>query len=233
MAKSKFAQTYQSTASLGKTMHKGAILTFLTLLLAVCGGERANDTQVPKASEHVVKYLFGWHSENAIIAQNKITLTNDLGYEIIMTTGYAVAYTVSLIECSDPEEQEETSDIGELLLELLGPRKAWAGHGYGIDNPAALPLPQMENILDQGTTEFGRRTVEPNQYCQFFYLVGRADSSTLGLPAEPNIVGLSIYIAGTYQLEDGPIEEFVLNSVRANSFLSELYAPGEYGQLEK
>lgn len=208
------------------------IVSFLVTFLVVCGVDGTGDSQ-GSGSPHTVTYTFDWSSEDAQIEDGSITLQNDLGYEVVMTTGYSIAYTVSLIECPDEEEPADVPGMGRWLLDALAPRTAWAGHSYGNGNAIALATPHTQNFFEQEPVELGQVTADPNGYCQFFYLVGRADSTTVDLPEDLDMSGMSIYVAGTYQAPGGDVKDFVLHTTRAYSFLSDLFAPGDFDQHEK
>jgi len=206
------------------------LIAGLFVCLVVCG---VDEPQEISPSPHTVSYTFDWQSEDAVIGDGSITLQTDLGYEVVITSAYAIAYTVLMVECPDEEEPVDVPGMGQWLWELVTPRAAWAGHSYGNGNDAAIGVPHTEDIMEQEPVELGRITVNPGSYCQFFYLVGRADSVTVGLPEELDLSGLSIYLAGTYRSPEGEPQDFEIYTTRAYALISDLYAPGDYAQSEK
>ena len=205
------------------------VLTSIMVAASVgCHGDDGSEAQ-----PHRVRYTFEWQSHGAVVEADRITFQTDLGYEVVMTHAYAVAYTVLLVPCEDDDEPLDVPGMGRWLWEQLTPRTAWAGHSYGNDNDSAVGVPYTEDILSSENMVLEREQVMPADYCQFFYLVGRADGVTEKLPTEPNLDGLSLYVAGTYRLPEEAPQSFVLQTTRAYALKSELYAPGEYGEETK
>ena len=198
------------------------------LLSTVCGSPLPTttaDTTV-QAAPHTLSYILDWQSEEAILEDDSITLQTDLGYEVVIERGFTIAYSLQLVECDDEEEPADIPGMGQRLLNLLGPGVAWAGHSELDPNPAAIEVSQAEDILVRARVEMGRVTVEPQRYCQLHYLVARSERETVGLPDELDIVGMSVYMEGSYQRAGEASQPFVLNTSYAYGLLTDLFAPG-------
>jgi len=149
-----------------------------------------------------IRYHLAWDSGEAQLTDMGWRVTNDRGYKIEVTEGYLVTYSVQLAPCSD-------SDLGEGfdLRRLFGVGHAWAGHG-GPEDPSAWLTGIAEDLAKPQQVSLQPVPLNTGIYCRAHYLVARAESKARGLPDDFNMIGTSLYVAGTAALDDGEPEPF-------------------------
>lgn len=57
----------------------------------------------------------------------------------------------------------------------------------------------FESLTSPAPGLLDARTFTASRFCHAHYLVARSDDDTLGLPEEPALAGLSLWVAGRYQ----------------------------------
>lgn len=103
------------------------------------------------------------------------TTVTDLGYRVTVERGGLVNYSAALVECLDAR-----------------------GHGSSI-NPTQTTRAVFESLTSPAPGLLDARTFTASRFCHAHYLVARSDDDTLGLPEEPALAGLSLWVAGRYQ----------------------------------
>ena len=207
------------------------VLPFV-LILTVCGVPHDELPDAADAVPHTISYILDWTSEQASIETDALTLETDLGYRVVISRGYTIAYSVQLVECPNEEEPIDVPGIGRRILKLMGPRLAWAGHSEMAPNPAAIEISQAENILLQAPIDMGQVTLSSGRYCQFHYLIARGQRETLALPDDIDMVGMSVLLEGTYQLADEEPTAFSISTTRAYGLLTDLMPADAQDALE-
>jgi hypothetical protein len=110
-----------------------------------------------------------------------------------VTRGWVVPFSLELVECPPATG----------LLELLGPPPAFAFHSANQVNPSTLRTAPIESLTDPVDRDVGSITLPPQAYCAVHYLVARATRESVGLPADVDLVDLSLWIDGSYRRPGG------------------------------
>jgi hypothetical protein len=197
----------------------------LVLLMVSCtrspdGGPR---------SAHGVRYVLTWKADGSMAQAGSTsrTLVNDRGYTIRLTRGYLVTRSMELVECP---KTVSAGWIESPLALLLHPQPAYAGHSIGTPNPAAITTPHVESLLDVASSTAGSVSLAAQHYCQVHYLIARADTTTVNLPHDVDMVDASLHLEGFSRSPTAPEEQpFVLRTTAANGTLVDLFPPGHYG----
>ncbi len=156
-------------------------------------------------------YQLDWIWGAATPSQNGWDVTNDLGYHIHVDEAYLVSYSVQLVECEQDHEETASS------LDLFGIQTAYAGHGSDAPDPSSLVEPTVESFAAPEMLVYGSIAVPAATYCQAHYLVARAGNTTANLPNQIELMGTSVYIAGTVRYPDKMIStSFVIETTLAN-----------------
>ncbi|MBT6492659.1 MAG: hypothetical protein HOK97_23005 [Deltaproteobacteria bacterium] len=200
------------------------------LLLSSCGESQSEFTPGP----HQVDYHVSWDTEGVLFSESGFELTNNLGYDIEVTAGYLVFYSTQLVPCEDEESSELTSiDWGKWWGRLIGVRTAHAGHGEEDLDASVVAQSYVEDLTEPVSQQIGSRTIEGIRYCQIHYLVARGGTGTLQLPQEQDMVGTSLYLQGTWEVEGGETQAFTISSSVAYGTLSNLYPSAFYGAADQ
>ena len=158
-----------------------------------------------------IRYTLTWTWGDAVGTETGWQVTNDLGYTINVEKGYLVSHSVQLIACEDDAEN------AGLLDDIFGANTAEAGHGGDENDPSALLIPQIENLAQVTTIDFGAVNVPFQRYCTAHYLVARSDGLTTNMPDDIDMYGKSLYLEGTYQAADSDaVVAFSLQTSLAN-----------------
>lgn len=168
-----------------------------------------------------VSYVLEWKRDRArsVAAHAGWEVTNDLGFAIRVTRGYLVTRGIELVPC-DP--RSPAASLRDGLNILFAPRPAFAGH-TAVADPSALPVAQVESLLDVSTTQPATRYPGAQAYCQAHYLIARADPQATGLPADVDMVDQTLRIEGTFQRPgDTTVEPFSIVTSVANGKLFDL-----------
>jgi hypothetical protein len=133
-------------------------------------------------------------------------LTTDTGYEVTLTRGYLVTASADLEVCA----------ADALWLRRLERRATWvkSAHAHESGTPTHIGSPYVEALVGGGTTpvDYGVFSPPPDRYCTLRYDIGPADSDAEGLPADPDMVGKSLYLEGTYTAADGVAHAFTAST---------------------
>lgn len=132
-------------------------------------------------------------------------VTNDLGYLVTVEDGYLVSYSAELVEC-----EQDTPSLLDQILGAVGPGVALAGHQQG-PNPAAITTSRVESLAEPASVDLGQVSVSLSYYCQGHYLLARATPDTAAMPT-PGAVGTSLYLRGTYQVDDSAAVPFTIQT---------------------
>lgn len=161
-------------------------------------------------------YRLVWDWGEAEALEQGWRVQNDLGYEIVVQSGYLVSYSAELVACTHWHFWWETA---------LAPMIAYAGHGE-TESESRISSPIIEALDNPENSEWAVVTVHEPSYCQAHYLVARGDSSTA------DMYGISLWIEGTYTF-DGYAERgaeavpFSLQTSLANGRMFEIQLGNE------
>ncbi len=173
---------------------------------------------------HSISYVLTWNTDGVSFEDGGLYLTNNLGIDIQMDAAYLVLYSTQMVACETNE-----SILGR-IYDWFMPSIAYAGHGGENRDPSAMLIPTVEDVLNPQRLELGSQTVSDMVYCQIHYLVGRAEDNAQYLPAQPDLVGTSLYVSGTWSpRESDESTEFLVKTSTAYGALKSLYPAGSYG----
>lgn len=179
----------------------GALL--LSLLASACT-RTPEPTPARDAAPHVVTYALDWAHDDAGVASRgtdgAFTVANDLGYTVRVTRGWITSYGVELVECpraaaAAPAPLARAAALVWSAIEGT----AWAGHSTDTPNPAAAHPMQVESLVAPEAHDVARIELAPQAYCKLHYLLARAGAEARDLPREPDMVGTSLHVEGTYR----------------------------------
>lgn len=174
---------------------------WLVLSVAVCGTApiTAGDcplTSPPEGEPHSIYYELGWQKEGIVqAADGGWSVTSDLGYEVQLDEGYLVSYSAQLVPC----ENDDPLLCRATLPSFLSTKLAHAGHSTGTADPSAIETAVVESLSSPVTLQFGAALAQPQRYCTLHYLAARADQDSQNLPSQPDLIGSSIYLKGSYR----------------------------------
>lgn len=175
------------------------------LLLSLLGGACARMPEPANAratAPHVVTYVLDWARDDAGVtppdADGAFTVTSDLGYAVRVTRGWITSYGVELVECPRDASVGSVERFGALVWSALE-GTAWAGHSTDTPNPAAAHPMQVESLVAPAAHDVARIELAPQAYCKLHYLLARAGAEARGLPREPDMVGASLHVEGTFR----------------------------------
>lgn len=172
-------------------VRRGAVALFAVLAVGCTSTPAAPPAPVP----HDVRYRLTWASDDVTPSADGSAweVTNNRGYRVRVTRGWVTSYSMELVECP------KAADAGRGAF-FVG--TAWAGHRSGTPNPAAIQPMQVESLMHPGPHDVGTVTLAPQAYCQVHYLIARAGRDSPGLPADLDMVDVSLHVEGTYRAPD-------------------------------
>jgi hypothetical protein len=149
-----------------------------------------------------VRYHLAWDWGDAQPTDKGWRVTTDRGYEVEVTEGFLITYSVQLAPCTEDELGR-----GFDLRRVFGIGRAWAGHG-GEEDPSAWLTGIAEPLATPQPVSLEPVPLDTGIYCSAHYLVARAETKARGLPDEFNMVGTSLYVVGTAALDGGEPQPF-------------------------
>ncbi len=127
----------------------------------------------------------------------KRSFETDRGYTVVLERAYLTVGSVELFECDSAESS---------LLELpWGPRVAFA---HSVSTPTRLGVPQVVSLTDEGTSplSLGSFGPPPGAYCSLTLGFEPADADAEHLPDDVELVGVTLWLEGSYRADsDEPI----------------------------
>lgn len=113
--------------------------------------------------------------------------TTDLGYGVLLEQGYITLASVEIQACPS------TSAAIERLVVSVAQAHTEA-------SPTRLGEPHVESLLraDLEATDIGELNPPPGGYCLATVHFGPADDDATGLPENVEMVGLTVYLKGTF-----------------------------------
>jgi hypothetical protein len=146
-------------------------------------------------SDGLVAYQLDWQWGAAkTLAGDGWRTQSALGYEVVLTEGYLVSYSVTMLACHHPHNLFER--LREALTTLLQPQPASAGHGEGEANPTALTASHIELLHKPVTAQFGQISANEPSYCEAHYLVARADADIARSFGDADLWATSVLLVG-------------------------------------
>ncbi len=211
------------------------------VILTSCGSSLVAEDEASDllAGPHQVDYHLSWDTDGVKLSGDGLALTNNLGYDIQLQSGYLVFYSTQLVPCADDEEAELAQTLNHGIDwarwwgRLIGVRTAHAGHGDEELDPSVMAQSYIENLAAPEPMELGSRTIEGSRYCQVHYLVARGGAETIGLPQDQDMVGASLFMQGTWTLDGVQSQPFTVLSSVAYGTMTHLYPASYYGVPNK
>ncbi|QDG53079.1 hypothetical protein FIV42_20720 [Persicimonas caeni] len=137
-------------------------------------------------------------------------IVNDLGFEVRVDAAYLVTDTVTLLAC---DEVDDPRDLPGFSLRTLTRALLPSAHAHGPTTPTRLGTPHVEALVGASSRSshpwrIGEFLPPPGDYCAVRLDVRAADDDAIGLPADVDMVGRTLYVRGTYLApdEDAPNE---------------------------
>lgn len=150
-------------------------------------------------------------SPSIIPAQNEgaKTFNNDQGYSITLEKAYLVVASATIESNCGPT----FSAAAETLLNFIIP----AANAHTTSTPTSTGEPHVIDLLsaDGSLKNIGTLSPPADQYCGLDLDILAADADASNLPTgadEPNMVGKSLYIEGSYQQAAGGASGFFIIS---------------------
>jgi hypothetical protein len=200
-----------------------AVRWLVTVLVAGALG-CGESPSAPARTPHAIHYRLAWTWGHAVRVPDGWTVRTDRGFQVRVTRGYAVPFSIELVECPTP--QPATSRV----LDWLGAPPAYAFHSANAVNPATFRGAPVESLTAPVDREVGTITLQPQAYCQIHYLVARATRDSAGLPADVDMVDVSLYLEGSVGFPDGRTEQpLALRVTASDGRLAPLAAPIDTG----
>jgi hypothetical protein len=126
-------------------------------------------------------------------------LTSDQGYSVALDQLYIVVSEVALVRCASAPT---TSPAVGALRELFGLSIA---HAHGTNTDTTWTVPQvLTPIKDSEPVSLAVLHPPATEYCSIRVSLGAADSDAERMPEELDLVGLSMFVTGSYGSGNAP-----------------------------
>ncbi|MDA0240658.1 MAG: hypothetical protein O3A84_11625 [Proteobacteria bacterium] len=156
-----------------------------------------------------------WNRDGVSLKDGRLSLTNDLGYRIVLEQAYIVNLSVELIPCHE-WSGKLNGGIGTWIQALLFGRSAHAGHSL-FGSPSKLQNSVAESLLGSAPMTLGKIDAPDVEYCSLHYLIGRAWAVTKALPSMPDLLNLSLFLSGQFSPPGkGEAQAFLIKSSEAS-----------------
>ncbi len=166
-------------------------------------------------------YRLDWVWDDAVKIPGGWEVSNDRGYRVRVRRGYLTSYSMELVECPKTPAVSPVANLGASLWSFVE-GAAYAGHATGTPNPAAIHPMQVESLTAPAAVEVGMVRLLPQAYCKLHYLVAGAGRGAPGLPADVDMLGVSLHVDGTYRAPGSSADvPFSIHTGSANGALFE------------
>jgi hypothetical protein len=151
-----------------------------------------------------VQWTLAWNQEDIdVFGSGAWSTTNNQGYSVVLSSGFAVTHTLSLVPC-------ESHDTG---LEVDSSTFRLPDHAPFLDD-SLVELSTPESLTSVTNVQLGPVTFPEAQYCQAYWLVARGDPETAA-------AGTSLSLDGSWS-KDGIEGQFMLESDFALASITDL-----------
>jgi len=164
------------------------------------------DSGIPAPAIDGVEYQLSWASDGTTPETEGWSVETDLGYRVHVKEGWINNYSVQLVPC--PEVARISVGVGV----------AHAGHPEDAD-PSAV-YGQVQSLTDP-TDLWTTLDLDTTSYCSVHYVVGHVDEDSTGLPEEPDLFGVSLWMQGEIVTPEGEILPLEIATHRAHADLLE------------
>lgn len=148
--------------------------------LAACTSAAEPDVDEPTGEGlwvERVTYAQDWIWDESAVQLTEgggFSLTTDLGYEVQVELAWLTTYTVALVPCPEPVEEDPFATLGDWLLPT-----AHAGHSGELD-PSAMEDAFVEDFSAPQTTTLGTVEHPAALYCRVHVLSAAAPEDAQG-----------------------------------------------------
>jgi hypothetical protein len=137
---------------------------------------------------------------------------SDRGDEVRVTRAYLVSSSLELVPCA-------RTAAGGWRRWVVGRAEA-----HEHSSPTRLGAAVVEALVGAADGRpLGELAPPPGHYCHAIFTARAADADADGLPAEPPMIGRTLYLEGTYR-RDGAVQPFVVSSAAPLSVTADLDA---------
>ena len=131
------------------------------------------------------------------------TFTNDLGTRITLSRAYLAYQVVEIVACTGSDPSSGNLRLRRAAYELwslLAPIGVAYAHTDGT--PTRLGEPSVDHLLDPDGQRLILGELSPPlaSYCHALVTLGPADDDAANLPADADMVGLTVHLEGSYQV---------------------------------
>jgi hypothetical protein len=137
-----------------------------------------------------------------VAGDGSILLPTDTGYTVKLERAYLSLGALEILGCDEPGGDA-------LLRRWLGPKPAFAHTPSG---PTRIGEPVVVTLLADTPADIGALLPPPGDYCETHVEFQAADADARGLPADVDMVGATLDVAGTWSDADGSGQEFALRT---------------------
>jgi hypothetical protein len=133
-------------------------------------------------------------------------IVSDRGYTVSVERGYLAVGSAELEGCATA--RRPSFDLP------WGPSVAFA---HTMSSPTRIGSPSVLSLVDQESAEqpFGSLGPPPGEYCSLRVGLEPADADAAGLPSDVDLVGVTLWLEGTYRDSSGTEKAFSVASAKA------------------
>ena len=177
------------------------------------------DAGAPALPPQEVHYRLAWNTDGVTLAPPAagdgasdasgdgaadtpiFALTNDLGVAFEVTRGWLVSYSFEATVCpADTTRASVLQRVWVQLVENVGVRSVWAGHGSLPVSPAQLRASYVEDLRDvMKPAEVGAVVLPHHRLYGLHLLLGRADDRAPALPTEVDMLRQTLHLQGRWR----------------------------------
>ncbi len=174
------------------------ISLFVLLLLPACGGSSSSNSEGTRVTFNAeLKPVEDSTGLAVPQSQGVKQFDNSEARSIRINLGYLILWSITLeTECNDANFTSATPWLDWFIS---------SAQAHAVENPLTLNVPHVINLnaADSAAITLGEIAPPANEYCGMTTELLKADSDTIGLPVNPDMVGLSFYIQGEYLADNG------------------------------
>ena len=186
-----------------------AAFSWLALFLSIqsCGGGSSSETAGTRLTLNVLHRQTVVSDAAASVPAGSRTFSNAEGVSLTLDKAYLVQWSVELkADCSGSPFALRGRDV----LEFFFP----SANAHALEAPTRLSVPHIIDLTaaDNTPVALGEISPPPGDYCGLQIELFPADEDTVGLPADVDMLGKTLYLQGSYSLADGEPRAFKLVS---------------------
>jgi hypothetical protein len=169
-----------------------------------------------------IAVTMGWNTTGITPAANGVgwQTENNLGYTVTLQRGYLVTQRAGLLFCDHPH--------GPFSWLAMRPPVVRA---HEEDLAGVVSRLWVEPLHEPVPRSYGQRTVNDPAYCQASVQVAPATSTADQLPDDLDLVGMSLYLEGTYQIGNSDEAPFVITNNGSHGLSTGLHRAADRNTL--